>query len=523
MRTVELEKERNPLTRSAVTEQAVRANFCERGLVVRPELARFASEMVGLLENPQRVSYKPGKEFVGAPGIGKTTHLESLREACATLGIPRAWFNFNSGESKLSAYSADPCLLVEDLTTQLAETRPKTMLPAERATLDTAIACYRDGVGYDPRLADGLGCKLGTALLDHIRRYEMQTPVAIFIDATQRANPAVIGWMGEYILPYLSQSGRCLFVFAGQVPVHWRSPAVRWRVTTEKLGAFAPELTQEQCGLANFPGLAGVAGEIQALTGGHPLANAVVLSRLRELATAGEEIRPDALARRETELLNLIGTEVVDSCAFREVRKELADACRAIALVRRFGVGHLRAILPKSVPFFADYPQDSFGGLLALLHATHLIGWNDADRQPAGYGIDPALRHLIALHTQKTNPALWATVNQGAAAVYEDYAQRIGKYFFGHFRSDNRIILTKAITDQSPGPYLVEALYHRACLGEDSLATIRKWLTQFGGQTNQGKRLVSEQIRMALQEDKDLRAKIGEEKTAELMAILQRT
>jgi hypothetical protein len=109
-------------------------------------------------------------------------------------------------------------------------------------------------------------------------------------------------------------------------------------------------------------------------------------------------------------------------------------------LVRQFDLILLRRLLSEFVDAFADYPRNAYGGLLSTLNATHLIEWDDRRK---GYTVDPTLRRILGEHVRIQNPECYGSVNRAALEVYRDWIDRVADY-----RS----------------VYIVEALYHEACL-----------------------------------------------------------
>jgi len=374
-------------------------------------------------------------EWTGIPGIGKTVLVELLRDLCVEIGVPYAHIDFDPDHNPTaSRYATEPVLLIKGLFAQLG--RQKAV------ELEQAVAYYQQLPSGDTYQRDMALDEVVRAFRRYVHQLLEKDPVVFLFDSTDQASPIVLVWLEEYIVSLLSQNGRCLFVFVGRTPLHWRRFEVRRRVRTDKLMAFEPRLVRQQFEKdRKHPKLIVLSERVHRMTNGHPMGNAVVLRRLGELADAGKEINEETFSTYEPELLDDLVHEVINGYVFQGVREELANACRAVALLRQFDVILLRRVLSEHVPDFKEYPRDAYGGLLGLLHTTHLVEWNDARK---GYEIDPTLRRILGRHTRERNPKLYVQINQAALEVYRDWIERV---------EDNRSV------------YIIEELYHQACLG----------------------------------------------------------
>jgi hypothetical protein len=156
----------------------------------------------------------------------------------------------------------------------------------------------------------------------------------------------------------------------------------------------------------------------------------------------GEQVDSQTFTRYEPTLLDDLVRDAIDAYVFRDVEPELANACRALALLRQFDVILLRQVLSQFVPDFKDYPHSAYGGLLSLLHATQVIEWDDGRK---GYNVATPLRQILSQYMRQRNPEKYVAINQAALEVYQDWVERV---------SENRSV------------YIIEALYHQAAINQ---------------------------------------------------------
>jgi len=375
-------------------------------------------------------------EWTGIPGIGKTVLVGMLCGACAEMGVPYARIDFNARYNPdVHKYAGDPILVIKELSEHLNR-RGST-------ELEEAIREYESlpaDNGYHRDLASD---EVVRAFRRYVRELLERDPVVFLFDTTDKAPPVVLAWLEEHVVSFLSQTGRCIFVFAGRAPLHWHRFEVRRRVRSERLTAFEPELVEKQFKLdRKHPQLVVLSERAYRLTSGHPMGSAVVLRYLGELADQGECVNEETFPRYEPKLLDGLVREVIDGYVFRDVKPALANACRAMALLRQFDVILLRRILSEFVPDFREYPRDAFGGLLALLNATHLIDWDDVRK---GYNVDSTLRRILSRYMRQSNPERYVGINKAALEVYQNWIERV---------TDNLSV------------YIIEEFYHYTCIAQ---------------------------------------------------------
>ncbi len=374
-------------------------------------------------------------EFIGIPTIGKTVLVNLLCSMCRKEDIIFTHVDFDvERNTHAKDYLEAPALLLVDLATQLEV--------LEEQPLFDAVQEYEKIIIPDDEKRRQALQKIAQAFRDEVQRLLERDAQVMLFDSTELAHPAILSFLEEEVVAPLTQTGRCLFVFAGRKTLHWRRFEVRRRVRTEKLEPFEQTSVEEQVEHSAHGALelADLSAQIYHLTGGLPFGNFVVTRKLDQLAEKGVRLTPQAFSRHEPELLDALIQEMINELVFKGIPNELRESYYVLALVRQFDLIMLRRLLSKYVAAYKDYPVNAYGGVLGKLNATYLIDWDDRRK---GYCVDPALRRILNRQTQLHNPQRYIDVNREALNVYQDWIMRV---------TDYRSI------------YIVEALYHEACL-----------------------------------------------------------
>lgn len=374
-------------------------------------------------------------EFVGIPTIGKTVLVNLLCGVCKDENILLAHIDFDENKNvNVRHYMDSPASLLVDLATQLdILSQPK---------LFDAVQAYDNLIIADDEKRRQALQEIAKVFRTEVMLLLEHDALAFLFDSTELLSSATLSFLEEEVIAPLAQKGRCIFVFAGRAELHWRRFEVRRRVYTEKLEPFEPGIIEKQIGneTAHAEEMAELSAQIYHLTGGLPFGNFVVARKLSKLADEGKPLTPQTFSGHEPELIDALIKEVMNDLVFKHIPEELIEAYYVLALVRQFDLILLRRLLSKFVKAYADYPINAYGGILGKLNATYLINWDDKRK---GYCVDPALRHILNKQTQLHNPARYIDVNREALSVYQDWIKRV---------TDYRSI------------YIVEALYHEACL-----------------------------------------------------------
>ncbi len=441
-------------------------------------------------------------EWYGGPGIGKSTLLNLLMDECENISIPYSSINFSAikNPSKPS-YHKDMTLLIEDLLDGIADERD--------SNVRNAIELYRKEIEKKDEYA--LIRKVSQKFVRLVGQIIEKTPVVFFFDETEQANQDVVNWLEEWIINPLVQDGRCLIVWAGRRPQRWKRFEVRRRARVQELGVFDKAGTEKLFERNSEYALTDFASPVRRITGGHPYADSIVLQRLNRMAREGKKLKKDQFNKIEDSILDELVQVFIDSFVFSDLSPEVANACRAISLVRQFDVIMLRKILTKALPdTFGKYGRNEFGDLLSQLRATQLIYWDDRRK---GYALDPILRHIIGEYICRRNSSLYIDVNDVAIDVYQDWINRAG---------DNR------------GVYIVEELYHVACLNQlsrknlsrDKISLAKRLkdrIKEYHQNDVDLRAAALNRLYHELEDDHDLLGLIGENSTSKLLKIVRRS
>ena len=432
-------------------------------------------------------------EYVGIPTIGKTTLIHMLAGVCNDENVPFAHIDFDPKvNSHASNYREKSVLLLVDLAAQLGIVRGQ-LLDAIEAHEQSLPIVNREQQEKGQR-------KLIQAFREQVEHLLTQDPIVFLFDTTEQTHPSVLAFLEEEIISPLTQKGRCLFIFTGRAPIHWRRFEVRRRVRTERLKPFDPEsiadqLEHEQVATEDMKQLS---NQIYHLTGGLPYGNFVISRHLNKLAAEGEPLDLKTFQGHKPELLDALIKDVMEHYVFSGIDQNYQEACYVLALVRQFDLIMLRRLISKFVLAFKEHPRNAYGGLLGKLNATYLIEWDDTRK---GYSVDPTLRRILGQSVRLRNPKRYITINREALDVYRDWITRVADY--------------RSI-------YIVEALYHEACLacmGEtcdftDLLNSFDHYLDQYGDEEPDLKGSMLQRLEM------ELRSNLKSDKPGSLGAIL---
>lgn len=392
-------------------------------------------------------------EWYGSPGSGKTTLVAMLSKECLNLALPYTLIDFNTSRSKYIKQSEeDKTFLVAELTRGLEET--------SNSALNSAIAVHEAIAEYQAVLKEGERAqqialnRVGRAFIAFADDLMQRSPIVLLFDETERATAEMMAWLEEWVISPLVQRGRCLIVWTGRRPQRWKRFEVRRRLVSQELELFDDKALSDLF-KKNSPAqeyahdFVDLSGQVGRVTGGHPLASALALVQLKDLAEAGKGVNAERFSVYEPDLLDNLVQNFVEEYAFRDVdAEELRAACRILSLLRQFDVILLREVLKSSVPDFAQYETLEFSGVLTRLRQTQLVIW---DSQRKGYALDRTLRRVLGEYIYRRQPELYHKANTLALRTYHDWVRSAG---------DNSAV------------YIVETLYHQACLNRPESAPV---------------------------------------------------
>jgi hypothetical protein len=396
-------------------------------------------------------------EWHGGPGIGKTTLITLLLRECEQRRVPRVLVNFNEPERLSNKYLDDPTQLIEDIVNSLTKTHPvDTHTLQDRISEHRASAPPRPTVSAyfemprEERLYQKppwlISLQNVTAefvkLLVSLAQNEQDSvqPVAAFFDETEYADTELADWIEEWIIKPLVQMKHCVVVWASRRPWRWKRPEIRRRLYSERLEVFSQDDVKQQFQLNSAnPSLAELFfKDVHVVTGGHPFANAVVISQIDDWTTAGQVLTPETFTNLQPDLLGEIFRRFIVGYAFKGLDAPLKTAGELLAMVRLFDTTMLREVLQAcGGKGFAAWHQEDFGDLMLRLKRTQLLVWDK------GYALDSDLRYVIQEYTLACEPQMYVAVNRAALQVYQNWLEK---------PVDNR------------GLFVIEELYHQACL-----------------------------------------------------------
>lgn len=374
--------------------------------------------------------FKTILEFTGIPTIGKTTLVSLLCEVCKDKGVHYAHIDFDPNVNQNAReYLESSAQLLIDIAMQLD-------ILKRLSPYDAAQKYDKPALAVSEQARQETLLVLTQTLRQEVNKLLQEDPVVLFFDTADQAHPAILSFLEEEVVCPLAHKGRCLFVFAGRGAIIWRQFAVRQRVRTEHLTAFEIESVEDQLRQdARYSYLAHFSAQIHDLTGGLPLGNLIASRRMSELVDAGHRLEPRALFDDEPALIESIVKEVIDEQILRGIDPLLVEAYHVLALVRRFDVNLMRRLLPG----FVSAPDNDYTRLRSALAANHLI----LSDGKGCYNTDVTLQHILGRWGRLQSQERYCRVNHAAMEIYQEWIERV---------AEDRSI------------YVVEALYHEACL-----------------------------------------------------------
>lgn len=399
-------------------------------------------------------------EWFGSPGIGKTVLVALLVEEAKKKNAISTIIDFKQAGEETKAYLHDPVKLIKKMVSDLQV----------RATLDTRefditvldyenVSLPNEGVvnaylsmSQDARLYNDIDWlkKLKNVIIAYIKmlvtfpsqeKSNGVRSITVFFDETEYADVELIDWLEEWVIAPLVQIKHCVVVWTARRPWRWKRPEIKRRLTSEELKVFDPDMVKEQIrSESKKPDLVlELFKSVHTLTGGHPLASYIVISKLDVLANQGEKVTPETFRDFEAKLIEEIFDRFINEYTLSRLdSNDVKIACKFIALVRSFDSTMLRRILNACAgDLFAPWEQEDFGDLIVRMKRTQLLVWDN------GNAIDPSLRHIIQKYFMALDKSTFINANRTALKVYEDWLMR---------PVDNR------------GLFVLEELYHNALL-----------------------------------------------------------
>lgn len=175
-----------------------------------------------------------------------------------------------------------------------------------------------------------------------------------------------------------------------------------------------------------------LASEIVKWTGGIPVLVGTLIGRFNKWNI----VSFDQYHANEQTLVGKEYHNQVRNVVFSDIQKASREFIDVLALLRRFDVAVLGAILPKIAPDrFASYTQGQY------FHLIRELGTRAYWREQGGYALDELLRTLLSSYVNNFEPELSEKVNLAAVSAYQNWLE-----------------------SKSGRRFLLEMLYHRAML-----------------------------------------------------------
>ena len=449
----------------------------------------------------------------GGPGIGKSTLVNILMDECRKAKRPFAYLNFK--QSTKVNLSSNPLSVVksivesvgskgvftknlQEIKNELKESKIKTSSVVWESFL-VKFSEWDRGNRREVRPKEVKYLEdLSKALLVSLKK--QPTPIILFFDETENASIVLTTWLEEFIIAPLMYS-RVVVVWTSRRPWRWKRHEAKRFLTEEELKAFNPEEVKKQMEKASEKGslVADLFKNVYGVTRGHPFANTIAIREINSWTN----VTPDGFSLKKNELLSRIFDEYVNKYALSKLDKDTRYAIYYMSMVRYFDTTMLREILQGCVGTpFTEWKKEAFNDLMETMKKTELLYWGK------GFTVELDLRLLIRDYYLLVKPDDYTSVNLKAKTVYKDWLSR---------SIESRTI------------YIVEELYHAACLNEigaeyESLSEILKEnLTEYPNRIRNDKEALEKALNHLREEigyDSDLKELIGEQGVSDLKSLI---
>lgn len=355
-------------------------------------------------------------EFYGLAGLGKTMLLDVFQGQCRDKGVPFVDIDFaHMDPDPLKARAH----IIERIVKFLGE-RGNAPDYALRKASDE----YWSGITLpnastvEPAVEQALTNLFVAYVAKSVAKPE---PLALFFDATDKAQPAILGWLNAHVLLSLMDLPPLLIVFAGRSQVEQWTGRVKREISAYPMKPFLLEDTEEHLKALPRGGTYTTQAErVHDLTLGHPRANVEAVERLDRLG-----IKPTEIEKRQKEVV-LYLMQMVDDYILKEVPPSLKPVLKLMAVPRSFSPLLLKELIAQFVP-----SQD---GNQEIAHYTRMVGDLIGTRlvfySERGYAVNDLLRRMLNRYMAIIEPARFIAINEYIAQwhlerIEEDNAKNI--------------------------------------------------------------------------------------------------
>jgi len=414
---------------------------------------------MAILSIDQKHPVKHIVEWIGGPGIGKTSLLKKLiQEECNSsddsktkVKILWTYVNFKSAQKSGLNYYQDPTILIEFMANELAA-------GVSFPELAQAIQTYRDVrpqgdfiSAYEklsrndipPNWQDAMKkvCGCFVEFVDSLGQMkDTIKPVVFFIDESESVEYDFADWFEDCILSRLVLKKYCLIVWTGRREWRWKRPEIRNQLIRETLGHFEPDDVKEfiwQNHKANAHHLLPWVDEVHKLSGGHGYSVALAVQILDDWVKEHPgQILPASFDEMKCELLSTLRQDFVLDYAFDGLNTDLMTALEPLALLRMVDTNLVAHILAGIYPAQFSNTVDEAFSLLARLKNTDLLVWKNPS-----YIVGEDIRHVLNAYYRQCDHEKYLAIQKLAVSAYDE-------------------LLEKALDNRNL--FFVEFLYHLA-------------------------------------------------------------
>lgn len=400
-------------------------------------------------------------EYSGIHGIGKTSLIKQEIEKCKLKGIPYVYIDFAKEQGEDKQYYKNPNLYFKEIVKELKKEIPEL----DTGSLDLANNEYKTQKvlplnGIDdftdvireikdkPRKNQNVPewfVKLKNVNQKFLNLIGTQSslvpkPIVFFFDNIDTLDPGTIKFIQTCVIdPIVNGTKNAAVVISTLQQFILIEHRTKVRSSFNLIPSLNLGEIAEQVELEGGKDLVPYSDMVALITGGHPGANSIAISTLKNLKN--DLIDPNINSKEK--IVKLIISDFVfdyiQESVFSGQSDIIKSALTGAAMVRQFDSKMLQKVLPVFDPDrFQQRNSDYFNALKIKLIETGLVKWTIE-----GSGISRDIQYPLQKHLLVTNPKLFNDLNQVAIDIYTD-------------------LLKNHISKESAPIFLVELLWHKA-------------------------------------------------------------
>ena len=250
-------------------------------------------------------------------------------------------------------------------------------------------------------------------------------------DSSERIPEPVFRWIERALIPALEEAvasspeDQLRFVFAGRMPLHWRSPRVKLRLHVFRLTPFSEAAVSAM--LNSFAALQlrdplpstkrnTIVKNVLDISSGHPRC---IRNLLKEIAQRGFDVTEEYFERGRKRLFEEHVVTVLDGEILNKVRADIRDIFHTVCVFRRLSADILDILMQRGY-IKADFPDALT--LLGALRNTYLL------TPPAPspmYPLDAVVRRALAMRMELTQLERYRALNELAVNTFENWIAEV--------------------------------------------------------------------------------------------------